>query len=161
VLVKPPRGLYVMVRSRCEILIGRSDDGRAVSEGGPGVVRGVGGVVHDGEGRLLVVRRGRSPHAGLWSIPGGRVEPGEDDATAVVRELAEETGLAVRAGELLGVVDLGGIVVHDYRCELLGGTLAAGDDAAAAAWVTAAELRALPTTPRLVPLLTGWDALPR
>jgi ADP-ribose pyrophosphatase YjhB (NUDIX family) len=128
------------------------------------VVRGVGGVVHDGRGRLLVVRRGRPPHAGLWSIPGGRVEPGEDDATAVAREVAEETGLVVRPGALLGVVELGTpdapIVVHDYRCELVGGTLAAGDDAAAAAWVTAAELRALPTTPRLLPLLAEWGALP-
>ena len=125
-------------------------------------VRGVGGVVHDAAGRLLVVRRGRPPHAGLWSIPGGRVEPGEDDAAAVVRELAEETGLAVRVGELLGVVALGaGIVVHDYRCTVVGGTLAAGDDAADAAWVTAAELRMLPTTPRLLPLLAEWGALPR
>ena len=127
-------------------------------------VRGVGGVVHDAAGRLLVVRRGRPPHAGLWSIPGGRVEPGEDDATAVARELAEETGLAVRVGELLGVVELGtgtgAIVVHDYRCTVVGGTLAAGDDAAAAAWVTAAELRERPTTPRLVPLLAEWGALP-
>ena len=127
-------------------------------------VRGVGGVVHDAAGRLLVVRRGRPPHAGLWSIPGGRVEPGEDDATAVARELAEETGLAVRVGELLGVVvfatDTGDVVVHDYRCALVGGTLAAGDDAAAAAWVTAAELRELPTTPRLLPLLAEWGALP-
>ena len=132
----------------------------------PSHVRGVGAVVHDAAGRLLVVRRGRPPHAGLWSIPGGRVEPGEDDAAAVVRELAEETGLAVRVGELLGVVDLGTeagstIVVHDYRCTVVGGTLAAGDDAAAAAWVTAAELRALPTTPRLLPLLAEWGALPR
>ncbi|HST99198.1 MAG TPA: NUDIX domain-containing protein, partial [Geodermatophilus sp.] len=110
---------------------------------------------------LLVVRRGRPPHAGLWSIPGGRVEPGEDDAAAVVRELAEETGLAVRVGELLGVVELGaGIVVHDYRCKVVGGTLAAGDDAADAAWVTAAELLALPTTPLLWPLLAEWGALP-
>ena len=130
----------------------------------PRPVRGVGGVVHDARGRLLVVRRGRPPYLDHWSIPGGRVEPGEDDAAAVVRELAEETGLVVRAGELLGVVELGApgaeIVVHDYRCELVGGTLAAGDDASAAAWVTAAELRALPTTPRLLPLLTAWGVLP-
>jgi len=127
-------------------------------------VRGVGGVVHDARGRLLVVRRGRPPYADHWSIPGGRVEPGEDDATAVVRELAEETGLVVRVGALLGVVELGPpeapVVVHDYRCELVGGALVAGDDAAAAAWVTAAELRALPTTPRLLPLLAAWGVLP-
>ena len=123
-------------------------------------VRGVGGVVHDDAGRLLVVRRGQPPYEGHWSIPGGRVDPGEDDATAVVREVAEETGLVVRCGALLGVVELGRFLVHDYRCELLGGTLQAGDDAAAAAWVTGAELRALPTTPRLLPLLTEWRALP-
>ena len=144
------------------MLIGWRRRNRTAS--GPDPVRGVGGVVHDARGRLLVVRRGRPPYEGHWSIPGGRVEPGEDDAAAVVRELAEETGLVVRAGELLGVVELGApgaaIVVHDYRCELVGGTLAAGDDASAAAWVTAAELRALPTTPRLLPLLTAWGVLP-
>jgi ADP-ribose pyrophosphatase YjhB (NUDIX family) len=128
------------------------------------VVRGVGGVVHDAAGRLLVVRRGHPPHAGHWSIPGGRLEPGEDDVAAVERELLEETGLVVRAGALLGVVELGPpdarVVVHDYRCELVGGDLRAGDDAAAAAWVTSAELRALPTTPRLLSLLGRWNALP-
>ena len=132
-----------------------------MSRTGASTVRGVGGVVHDGAGRLLVVRRGHAPYAGRWSIPGGRVERGEDAATAVARALAEEAGLAVRAGELRGVVDLGGTVVHDYRCHLLGGTLTAGDDASAAAWVTAAELAALPTTPRLLPLLAAWNALPR
>jgi 8-oxo-dGTP diphosphatase len=124
----------------------------------------VGGLAYDGQGRLLLVQRANDPGRGLWSVPGGRVEPGEDDAAAVVRELAEETGLVVRAGELLGVVELGApgaaIVVHDYRCELVGGTLAAGDDASAAAWVTAAQLRTLPTTPRLLPLLTEWGVLP-
>jgi 8-oxo-dGTP diphosphatase len=131
-----------------------------MTDAGTGVTRGVGGVVHDHRGRLLVVRRGRAPYAGHWSIPGGRVEPGEDDAAAVERELLEETGLVVRAGALLGVVRFERVEVHDYRCEWLGGSLAAGDDASAAAWVTATELAALPTTPRLVPLLTEWDAMP-
>ena len=138
-----------------------SDTVDDVVGGVSGVVRGVGGVVHDAAGRLLVVRRGNPPYAGSWSIPGGRVEPLEDDHAAVERELLEETGLVVRAGVLLGVLELGRIVVRDYRCELVGGELAAGDDAAEAAWVTAAELSALPTTPRLIPLLREWNALPR
>src|SRR4051812_45185259 len=57
------------------------------------VVACVGAVVTDGHGRLLVVRRANDPSAGLWSVPGGKVEPGEDDAAAVVREAYEETGL--------------------------------------------------------------------
>src|SRR5579859_374033 len=52
-----------------------------------------GGIVHDGDGRLLVVRRGRPPSAGRWSVPGGRCRPGEPAADACVREVAEETGL--------------------------------------------------------------------
>jgi 8-oxo-dGTP diphosphatase len=48
----------------------------------------VGAVVHDGQGRLLLVRRGHAPSAGLWSVPGGRVEAGESEVEAVVRELA-------------------------------------------------------------------------
>lgn len=127
--------------------------------------RCVAAVVWDGNGQLLVVRRGRPPGAGLWSIPGGRVEPGETDAEAVVRELAEETGLAVAVGALIGTVvrpGPGGVLyeIHDYAATLVGGTLHAGDDAAEARWVTPAELRALPTAPDMVETLTRWRALP-
>ena len=69
-----------------------------------GVERCVGGIVHDVAGRLLVIRRGHEPGRGLWSLPGGRVEPGETDAQAVVREMREETGLDVRPGPLVGTV---------------------------------------------------------
>src|SRR3954454_8406121 len=64
----------------------------------------VGAVVHDGDGRLLLIRRGHAPHEGLWSLPGGRVEPGESAEAAVVREVLEETGLRVRAGAPVGRV---------------------------------------------------------
>ena len=56
-------------------------------------VRCVGAVVHDAAGRLLMVRRANEPGRGQWSLPGGRVEPGESDASALARELREETGL--------------------------------------------------------------------
>ena len=58
----------------------------------------VGAVIKDETGRLLLIRRGHEPGAGLWSIPGGRIEPGESDLAALVREVREETGLDVVAG---------------------------------------------------------------
>ena len=61
------------------------------------VIPCVGAIVADGEGRLLMIKRGHEPGAGLWSIPGGRIEPGETDTEAVARELTEETGLTAPA----------------------------------------------------------------
>lgn len=99
----------------------------------------VGGVVVH-EGRLLLVRRGRPPAAGRWSVPGGRVERGETLSSAVERELLEETGLRVTCGELLGWVErLGGghhFVILDFVARVDGPTDArAGDDADEVAWV--------------------------
>ncbi|MCW2947297.1 MAG: hydrolase [Actinoallomurus sp.] len=128
-------------------------------------VRCVGAIVHDGEGRLLVIRRGHPPGEGLWSLPGGRVEPGESDAAALARELAEETGLRVEPGRLIGSVErpgAGGATydIHDYAATVTGGTLRPGDDARAARWAGSAELRRLPTTPGLIEALTAWGVLP-
>ncbi|GAA3943295.1 NUDIX domain-containing protein [Actinomadura viridis] len=124
-------------------------------------VRCVGGIAQDGSGRLLMIRRGRAPSAGLWSLPGGRVEPGEGDEEAVVREMREETGLEVSVGALVGTVERPGAdgvtyEIHDYAVTALGGTLRAGDDAADARWVTPAELRALPTAPGVLEALREW-----
>ena len=66
----------------------------------------VGAVVTDGRGWLLLIKRGHEPGAGLWSLPGGRIEPGETDAEALVREMREETGLTVEPGRLIGQVRL-------------------------------------------------------
>lgn len=124
-----------------------------------------GAIVHDQTGRLLLVRRGREPGRGLWSIPGGRCEAGEDAATAAVREAQEETGLLVRATGLVGRVERpgpGGVtyVIDDVACVVLGGTLLAGDDADEVRWVTAAELTGLPVTDGLVEALAEWGVLP-
>lgn len=128
-------------------------------------VRCVGAIVHDAEGCLLIIRRGRAPGKGLWSLPGGKVEPGESDAEAVVRELSEETGLRVEPGRLIGAVEHPGpdgvtYAIYDYAATVTGGELAAGDDAAEARWTTPAELRRLPTTDGLLETLTGWHVLP-
>jgi 8-oxo-dGTP diphosphatase len=125
-----------------------------------------GAVIHDAAGRLLLIRRGREPGRGLWSLPGGRCEPGEDAAAAAVRETGEETGLVVTAGAVVGRVERpgpGGVtyVIDDIACTVTGGTLRAGDDADDARWVDAAGLAVLPVTDGLVATLTHWDVLPR
>ena len=68
------------------------------------VIPCVGAVIKDARGRLLLIKRGHAPGAGLWSLPGGRIEPGETDAQALVREMREETGLLVEPGALIGTV---------------------------------------------------------
>jgi len=113
---------------------------------------GVGGVVVDGE-RALVVRRATEPLKGQWSIPGGMLELGEKLRDGLVREVMEETGLEVEAGEVLDVFDSifpdrdGRTQYHyvliDYRCAVRGGTATAGSDVSEVRWVTDAELDGL------------------
>lgn len=133
------------------------------------VIRCVGAVVHDAEGRLLLVQRANDPGRGQWSLPGGRVEAGENDASAVARELHEETGLLVRAGSLVGSVSRpaprGVFMIFDYAAEVVGGRLSAGDDASDVAWVdlvtfTGLDRRGL-LVDQLAETLAGWRALPR
>ncbi|RBY91803.1 NUDIX hydrolase [Blastococcus sp. TBT05-19] len=130
------------------------------------VVPCVGAIVHDRRRRLLLIRRGQDPGRGLWSVPGGRVEPGETVAEAVEREVLEETGLRVRAGHEVGRVriDAASVVydVADLACALLDDDAvpAAGDDATDAVFADAATLAGLACTPRLVETLDGWGVLP-
>ncbi|MCZ2859605.1 NUDIX domain-containing protein [Blastococcus sp. VKM Ac-2987] len=132
----------------------------------PPVVPCVGAIVLDGARRLLLVRRRNDPGRGLWSVPGGRVEPGETVAAAVEREVLEETGLRVRAGAEVGRIRIdGGTVVYDVvdlACSLLdaGARPVAGDDAAEVLFADAATLAGLTCTPRLVETLGGWGVLP-
>lgn len=125
----------------------------------------VGAVIRDPAGRLLLIRRGHEPGAGLWSLPGGRIEPGETDQQAVAREVLEETGLTVECRRLLGTAQIpatGGTVIEvsDYLAVVTGGRLVAGDDADDARWVTAADIAVLPLTDGLAGYLTAWGVYP-
>jgi 8-oxo-dGTP diphosphatase len=124
----------------------------------------VGAVIKDGRGRLLLIKRGHAPGAGLWSLPGGRIEPGETDTEALVREIREETGLVIETAQLIGTVQRPGqdgdvFDIRDYAATVTGGTLSAGDDAADARWVGATELRSLPVTEGLTETLASWGVL--
>ena len=125
----------------------------------------MGAVIKDRDGRLLLIKRGHEPGAGLWSLPGGRIEPGETHQQAVAREVLEETGLRVECRRLLGTAELPGpartvIDVSDYLAVVTGGELTAGDDADDARWVTAADLDRLLVTNGLAGYLAAWGAYP-
>ncbi len=90
---------------------------------------------------VLLIRRGRPPRLGEWSLPGGRIEPGERAVDAALRELREETGVEAGIVGLVDVVD--GLfpeagahyVLIDYAARWTGGEPVAGDDAADARFV--------------------------
>ena len=128
------------------------------------VIPCVGAVIKDGAGRLLLIKRGHEPGQGLWSIPGGRIEAGESDAAALVREVREETGLAVTPGRLIGSVRRPGagvsvLDIRDYAATVTGGVLVPGDDADDALWAGPAELDTLPLTEGLLDALRSWGAV--
>jgi 8-oxo-dGTP diphosphatase len=111
------------------------------------------GAVARREDALLLVRRGRGPAAGEWSLPGGRIELGEDAREAVVREVAEETGLEVVVSGFAGWaerIDLDAdppyhFVILDFLVDVLDPTQVprAGDDAAEVDWVPVDDLAEL------------------
>ena len=116
------------------------------------------------DGAILLVQRGHEPQLGRWSVPGGRVEPGETLAGAAAREAYEETGLEVRIGAELWDLTIGdGDVtyeVHDFAATVTGGSLRAGDDAADVRWIPLDELDQWPLTEDLLGYLTRGGILP-
>ncbi len=117
-------------------------------------VVGVGAVVWK-DGKVLLIRRGKPPRQGSWSLPGGRQDLGETIHQAVEREIREETAVAVRILDLAAVVDLihrdeTGIRYHytviDLVAEWLNGEARAGDDAEAVAWVSPEDFDAYGVT---------------
>jgi ADP-ribose pyrophosphatase YjhB (NUDIX family) len=135
---------------------------------------GVGAVVFD-DGRVLLVRRGREPLKGHWSLPGGMLELGESLVEGVVREIREETGLIVEPLELVELLDRihrdgervrYHYVIADYLCRVVSGELKAASDADAVRWVerpkwigaeaTQGALKLDPVTVRVIE--AGWQA---
>ncbi|HEY2446746.1 MAG TPA: NUDIX hydrolase [Rhizomicrobium sp.] len=114
------------------------------------IVVGVGAVIRNDRGAVLLVRRSNAPRAGEWSLPGGKVEYGETLRAALVREIREETGLEIEALDLIDVAEIGcdseagtqdkQYVLVDFRARVVGGVLVAGSDAADARWFAEDEI---------------------
>lgn len=130
---------------------------------------GVGAVVVD-DNRVLLVRRGTEPLRGHWSLPGGVLELGESLTDGLIREVREETGIAVEPIELVELLDRihregervrYHYVIADYLCKVVGGELRAASDADAVRWVERAEwnshsaLLLDPITVRVIE--SGWQ----
>ena len=123
---------------------------------------GVGAVVLR-NGRVLLVRRGVEPAKGLWAIPGGGLKLGETLREGAEREILEETGITIRAGEPVFTCDMlqrdgeGRVrfqyVIVDLAAEYLEGEIRAADDALEARWVSPAELSGLSATKTTLKLL--------
>ena len=115
------------------------------------------------QNKVLLVRRKRAPAAGLWSLPGGKIESCESPREAARRELKEETGIEA---DVEGVLDRVAVPASDrsYRLtvfygRLAGGVLKPGGDAETAEWVHLDEVEARPMTEGTAELI--WTAAHR
>lgn len=102
--------------------------------------------------KVLLIQRARAPYFGMWSLPGGRLEPGEDAETCAVREVAEEVGLRCFALRPIRQMQLGGdgrFVLQVFATEAFEGVVVISDEVSAYRWVTAGAVAGFETTPGL------------
>jgi 8-oxo-dGTP diphosphatase len=120
--------------------------------------------------RVLIVRRAHPPAAGLYTLPGGVVEPGETLAEAAVREVREETGLDIEPLELVGYREVitrdaaGGVerhfVILPFAARWRAGEITLNEELAEAHWLRPSELSDLHTTEGLAEIVdTAWERI--
>ena len=120
---------------------------------------------------VLVVQRAREPSFGVWTVPGGLIDLGEEMAQAVAREVREECGIAIEVGDIVGAIDNivrdadGAVRYHfciiDYAARYLSGELEINDELSGAAWISPAEFDRYDISPRVRPMLLAalrWGA---
>ena len=118
------------------------------------------GLILDPAGRLLACKRPEGKHlGGKWEFPCGKVEEGEDPATALARELEEELGIAVAVGKALAPVvwdyGRGPIRLHPFTCTVLSGEPHPHEHSEIR-WCTVEELPGLDWAEADVPILREW-----
>lgn len=114
---------------------------------------GVGAITIKDE-KVLLVKRGVEPSNGLWAIPGGKLKLGESMQECAAREILEETGITIKAGDCIYVFDFierdseekikFHYVIIDFAADYVAGVPRAADDALEAGWFSAGEIRKLP-----------------
>jgi 8-oxo-dGTP diphosphatase len=154
--VQKSRGVFFATNPKSAELESNDPEPRMKREYPETPLVGVGAIIIEGD-RVALVKRGRPPLAGQWSIPGGLLEVGETLRACAEREVREETGLTVSIGELLGVFDRvvpdadGQIHYHyvliDFLCPRTAGELSPADDAEDARWFTREDVAALNLAP--------------
>src|SRR5512137_1608916 len=113
---------------------------------------GVGAVVIK-EGKVLLVKRGVEPNKGVWAIPGGSLKLGETLQEGAEREILEETGITIKAGDPFYCFDFFErdsidrirfhYVIVDMKADYISGEVKGADDALDARWVSSEELEDL------------------
>jgi 8-oxo-dGTP diphosphatase len=125
-------------------------------------IAGVGAIVWK-DGRILLVKRGKEPNRGKWTVPGGVVELGETLHEALKREVREECSIDIEVEKVLDMFDAitrdddGRVRYHfiiiDFMAKYAGGEIKAGSDADDCRWVTPEEIAEMDITPSLMAVL--------